>query len=356
VAAPGGSINDATHANIVTTWGEGTGDDDYWGVGGRPYFGATSAAAPVAAGVAGLILSHWPIWGSVSFTNDDVDAVLKITARDLGDDDPNPYFGYGLIRADAALSLIDAPHELHKDEVAPSRISYVDWFTEKFINVPCVNSGRPEFLGVAAYEMVGYGSFEDSALAVWTRGRGSVGWRNFCEEESRISVPIDGLAYGNWAEVIPETVTAEGCSLRAYTYKFYRNGTYVGWYPVNGDTGQPVCQAGQSTLLAYSYITAGEGDKSRGGTSALDAGRGGANPSRGSIRVTWSIESRQHVQASLFDVAGRRVRLLYSGIAEPGDLQITWDGSDAGGRRTPSGVYFLRMQAGASARTVKVVR
>ncbi len=260
VAAPGGAINDSTLANIVAPWGEGSGNDDYWGVGAHQYFGGTSAATPHVTGVVGLILSNWPVWASIALTNDDVDGLLKATAMDLGDQGWDVCFGYGLTRADAALELIGAPHEIHRGAAALSRISYVGSFAGEFMNIPCITREQPESLSVAVYEMAGYGSFADSALAVWTRGRQSVGWRDLRPPAFRVlpALPMDGLAKGNWAEVIPETVTAEGCSLRAYTYKFYRDSTFVGWYPVNGDTGQPACSAGDSTVFAYTYFTAGD--------------------------------------------------------------------------------------------------
>ena len=31
---------------------------------------------------------------------------------------------------------------------------------------------------------------------------------------------------------------------------------------------------------------------------------------------------------------------------EPGVYEILWDGADAGGRRSASGIYFIRLQGG----------
>lgn len=85
-------------------------------------------------------------------------------------------------------------------------------------------------------------------------------------------------------------------------------------------------------------------------------GFGGPNPSRAPFRIAWAFEARQRAEATVFDVAGRQVRVLYSGLAGPGEVSLVWDGADARGRAAPAGVYFLRMRAGAFGRTIKVVR
>ncbi|HVP38303.1 MAG TPA: FlgD immunoglobulin-like domain containing protein, partial [Candidatus Saccharimonadales bacterium] len=55
----------------------------------------------------------------------------------------------------------------------------------------------------------------------------------------------------------------------------------------------------------------------------------------------------RRVRLSILDVSGRRVRLLLDGPRDPGDYQVTWDGTLEGGRRAPAGVYFCRLELGA---------
>lgn len=52
---------------------------------------------------------------------------------------------------------------------------------------------------------------------------------------------------------------------------------------------------------------------------------------------------------AVFDVAGRRVRVLYDGPAIPGRQVLAWDGRDDAGRRLASGVYFARLSLGDDA-------
>lgn len=57
------------------------------------------------------------------------------------------------------------------------------------------------------------------------------------------------------------------------------------------------------------------------------------------------IDGRSTTQTALeiFDTAGRRIKTLFRGEREPGWHQMVWDGSDDGGQRVASGVYFYRL-------------
>lgn len=71
------------------------------------------------------------------------------------------------------------------------------------------------------------------------------------------------------------------------------------------------------------------------------------NPFNASVRMNVTGVSR----ASIFDVAGRRVRTVtvLNGT-------MIWNGKDDAGRNVPAGVYFIRVSDAASAQSQKVVR
>jgi flagellar hook assembly protein FlgD len=48
------------------------------------------------------------------------------------------------------------------------------------------------------------------------------------------------------------------------------------------------------------------------------------------------------VQVNIYDVAGRRVRLLADRVFPAGEQTLVWDGADDGGRKVARGVYFVR--------------
>ena len=49
-----------------------------------------------------------------------------------------------------------------------------------------------------------------------------------------------------------------------------------------------------------------------------------------------------NVDIAVYNVAGRRVKVLATGPQPGGSKYLTWDGTDATGARVPRGVYFVR--------------
>jgi hypothetical protein len=90
-------------------------------------------------------------------------------------------------------------------------------------------------------------------------------------------------------------------------------------------------------------------------TGILDtphAGRGGpfvdfmklgdALMRRGESKVYLGISKSGRVQVNVYDVAGRKVRLLADRNFEAGEQTLVWDGTDDNGRKVARGVYFVR--------------
>ena len=71
------------------------------------------------------------------------------------------------------------------------------------------------------------------------------------------------------------------------------------------------------------------------------------NPFNPHVRVDFDLPEAERVDISVHDAVGRLVRHVSRGAAlAAGRYAATWDGCDAAGREMPSGVYFLRLQAG----------
>lgn len=83
------------------------------------------------------------------------------------------------------------------------------------------------------------------------------------------------------------------------------------------------------------------------------------NPFRGQTTITYEIpEARTNgldVFLAVYDVLGRRVRVLVDDRRYPGRFPLTWDGTGAGGETLASGVYFCRLTAGEWHQTIKMV-
>ena len=108
--------------------------------------------------------------------------------------------------------------------------------------------------------------------------------------------------------------------------------------------------------------TTGLGEETvRGVTRVLGAF---PNPAFSSVQVPLVLagpdaggRTNHEVRAEVFDLAGRRVRVLFSGRMAAGRHTLTWDGRGDGGRDAGAGIFFARVVVdGRTAGTAKITR
>ena len=90
--------------------------------------------------------------------------------------------------------------------------------------------------------------------------------------------------------------------------------------------------------------------------AALTLGPGTPNPFHARTAIAYTLPERARVSLAIYDLAGRRVRTLASGIAAPGGHQAEWDGRDEAGAAAGAGLYFCRLTAGAASVTRRLAR
>ncbi len=89
---------------------------------------------------------------------------------------------------------------------------------------------------------------------------------------------------------------------------------------------------------------------------ALAAGPARPNPFSGEVEVPFRTDgfaAGTPLRVEVFDASGRRLR-SWETAASGGS--VDWDGTGAGGRRAPAGLYWMRFRAGGLSQTVKLVR
>ncbi len=79
------------------------------------------------------------------------------------------------------------------------------------------------------------------------------------------------------------------------------------------------------------------------------------SPFRDATAVAFALPHPTPTRLEVFDVSGRRVATLVDRILPAGRHAATWDGRDASGRRTATGMYFLRLVAGGEVRNARVL-
>jgi hypothetical protein len=79
------------------------------------------------------------------------------------------------------------------------------------------------------------------------------------------------------------------------------------------------------------------------------------NPFYRTIKICYLLNAEVHTVIQVYDIMGRKIRVIANSIQEPGEYSICWDGRDDAGRNVASGVYILRFVAGDYRRNAKIV-
>ncbi len=99
-------------------------------------------------------------------------------------------------------------------------------------------------------------------------------------------------------------------------------------------------------------------------TAVPDAGPGAGpaslrpaapNPFYASTRLSYALTEAGPVRLAVYDLAGREVARLVVALQPAGEHAVSWNGRDDAGARRAPGIYFVRLVAGGTVRTVKVV-
>jgi hypothetical protein len=79
------------------------------------------------------------------------------------------------------------------------------------------------------------------------------------------------------------------------------------------------------------------------------------NPSRAACAVSYRGKSNQPLEARIFDVRGRCLRVLALPSTASGGGEMRWDGRTEGGLPAPAGVYFIRVRQGNDHAEARIV-
>lgn len=81
---------------------------------------------------------------------------------------------------------------------------------------------------------------------------------------------------------------------------------------------------------------------------------GRPNPFNARTTIEFGLAAEGPCRVAIYAATGRRVAVLQDGLAPAGPKAVTWDGRDDRGLVCPSGVYFVRLEAGDRIETYKL--
>jgi hypothetical protein len=79
------------------------------------------------------------------------------------------------------------------------------------------------------------------------------------------------------------------------------------------------------------------------------------NPFRSTTAIPFSLHRTADVMLSVYDVRGRRVRLVEVGRLGSGGHEVLWNGKNGDERPAPAGIYFYELRANDEIRTGQIL-
>jgi len=134
----------------------------------------------------------------------------------------------------------------------------------------------------------------------------------------------------------------------------------AGFVPPQGEVQHFRCR-GRPVSVYVDGVPARQDAKSRtnaamDGVSALRFHlEASPNPFNPSTLITFEIAGREQLNLRIYDVQGRLIRALLSGVLDPGEHRVLFDGRQRDGPSVASGIYFIRLDAGGRTATRKIL-
>lgn len=79
------------------------------------------------------------------------------------------------------------------------------------------------------------------------------------------------------------------------------------------------------------------------------------NPFNPSTNIQFALPESQNVHIQIYDVLGRRVKLLVDRKMDQGVQQVVWDGRNGAGVDVAAGIYFAKLKTGNKVQTIKLL-
>jgi hypothetical protein len=79
------------------------------------------------------------------------------------------------------------------------------------------------------------------------------------------------------------------------------------------------------------------------------------NPFNATTTISFSLSTPGEVDLSIFDLLGRKIRSLETGLLNAGQYSLVWDGANNDGKVVASGVYFYRLESAEGSRTMRML-
>lgn len=180
--------------------------------------------------------------------------------------------------------------------------------------------------------LIGVSPEELTFTAAVTSGKPGFSRQEKFDMVSGTGVRIDGPAVGDWHLAASRTVT----QVEAFGHRV----TAVALLAATSLEG--LRAEALKAMEAYGAMT-GVDDGRVVLPSTISLEQNFPNPFNPQTTIRFSMPATAPATITVFNVCGQKVRILFDGLAAPGEHSVVWDGTDDDHRSVASGVYFYRL-------------
>ena len=302
-------------------------------------FNGTSAAAPHAAGVAGLLMSYLNVPGTDydNLAPEDVEYIMQMTATDTDLPGVDSLTGYGRINAGAALQQVDkddyilAHFGTDAFPFTPSTSVYSTGDTvtlsERYENEDGIWFLPDVPFVVNTYQLTTTAEHSiipgQTIIASWPRHSSSNFFALFDDEN--VIIPRERIELNSVSET--EAV------MTAYYYEvFDLDGTPLGWWPTSTDDPDYLMNMAYSLLIQDTVVTVGIDED---GANMMNIY---PNPSSTQQTIVLSIDQPIEGSIRLIDMNGKVVLNVFDGVLPEGENRF-----DVSIEHLESAMYFYTL-------------
>ena len=294
-------------------------------------FGGTSAACPLVAGVAALMLSLDPL-----LTQQNVFNIITCTADKVGPYNySGTYFvmgrsnelGFGRINAYNAVNIV-----------------HQNLFIQAALDLPICCWIPPIPIDPVIYDII---YINNADFAITFRRWVELTWPTG-EVEEILSVESFGLEPGQEFSERNRFVVAADYPAGTYTLTLYwDDGQYLLYTTATFDKlpgrSQPLVNNSSRTTRLEALPK----------TMMLEQNY--PNPFNPSTTIRYAVPEAGEISLKIYNLNGQLVKTLVSGVVTAGNHQVVWDGTDSSGSQVASGAYLYKLEAGDFVQTRKTV-
>jgi hypothetical protein len=143
-------------------------------------------------------------------------------------------------------------------------------------------------------------------------------------------------ADGNYLRVTTEMISGQGNSSSLHEYEFNDRNVADGvtyWYKIEEITTKgESCLFGPISVIGMNPIP-----------TEFTLSENYPNPFNPETRFDYQLPENTQVQITVYDILGKRVKVLFDDDQEAGYYHISWDGTNHSGISVASGVYMVRI-------------